>query len=434
MFYSQAGPDKTVILKEGKQWLVPTALASINVGVKAQSVPFNVKLGEWRNRKTAAFVSTLGTAALQEWICSIRVRHYVVATTEAGCCGLLFEVGTYRHKAPDNTNMGVPISRSTISIVSDLMKFECQATVSVQSQIKASYTEEDILELARPYSTMTKACFEALMLAMTTWPDLSPDQQFVMDNAHKIRNLRQAILEDELAKSFLCFPNDPNILSMKDFVGLDKLLAKRVTVDGTIQQLNFTRAYMTLMETCTFIFGGKSRTGKTSLAKAMAAQYMVVRKMPFFAMTSTVDSLRLLSTQGYFQPFLALVIDEWRIGSSSQDANADKVDFIKCLTDIQQPGSVRVRYNDIRFSPMMPRTITSQMKMQQWLDFLAAMEDQDRLAILARLVFVDFDTPVVPKRLSESFRQERASDLMTAFTDAGFAPAADGTLGGWVDI
>ncbi len=131
-------------------------------------------------------------------------------------------------------------------------------------------------------------------------------------------------------------------------------------------------------------------SGKTPLARACAAEYAKARGVSYFAMSSTVDSLRMLSVQGFFRPYTSVMLDEWRIGTESQDSQSHKADFIKCETDVENPGAVRLRYSDVHFAPNMPRRITSQSSMHQWWETLSNLEPDDAAAILKRLVFVDF--------------------------------------------
>ena len=155
--------------------------------------------------------------------------------------------------------------------------------------------------------------------------------------------------------------------------------------------------------------------------------------MGYFAQSSTVDSLRMLSVQGFFKPHTAVVLDEWRIGKDSQDAQGHKVDSIKCLTDVENPGAVRLRYSDVRFAPDMPRLISSQQTMAQWIGALADAAESDRDAILKRLIFVDVKEPLVPAALAAAWQRHRGADLKEAFKRVGLCAPTDGTLrAGWM--
>ena len=73
---------------------------------------------------------------------------------------------------------------------------------------------------------------------------------------------------------------------------------------------------------------------------------------------------------------------------------AHRVDFIKCITDVTNPGGVRMRYSDISFAPFMPRLITSQQSKDKWMQALANEAVHDQEAVLKRVWFVEVTTKI----------------------------------------
>jgi hypothetical protein len=195
----------------------------------------------------------------------------------------------------------------------------------------------------------------------------------------------------------------------------------------------FLVAVTELLESYTFILCGENNLGKTPLCRAIAARYAAARGMSSFVQSSTVDSLRMLSVQGFFVPHMCIVLDEWRIGHDSQDAQGHKVDFLKCLTDVENPGAVRLRYSDVKFAPSMPRLISSQQTMKEWLHVLADVAESDKNAILKRIIFVHVKQPLVPPNVAAARQSSKSVSLKDAFASVGFsAPAPVGELAhGW---
>ena len=196
----------------------------------------------------------------------------------------------------------------------------------------------------------------------------------------------------------------------------------------------FLQAVTELLEIFTFVFCGPNECGKTPLCRSIARTYAKARFMTMFAQSSTADSLRMLCVQGLFKPYMAIVLDEWRIGQDSQDHQAHKVDFLKCLTDVENPSAVRLRYSDVKFAPFMPRLISSQQTMQDWIEVLSQAPETDRDAILKRVVFVHVNKKLVPEDVVADMRDEKQVSLKSAFNAVGFvAPAPKGQLksAGW---
>jgi hypothetical protein len=242
--------------------------------------------------------------------------------------------------------------------------------------------------------------------------------------------LRVAMVELEMAKSYLTSLDDESLLEIEMFQGLDDLKAVRYR-RGKMEQMPFLYAVTEFLESSTFVICGANELGKTPLCRAVAARYAKARGASYFAQSSTVDSLRMLSVQGFFRPYTAVVLDEWRIGTDSQDAQGHKVDFIKCLTDVENPGAVRLRYSDVRFAPYMPRLISSQQTMGDWIESLSEAAETDRDAILKRLIFVEVTKSLVPASVSAARQASKGSDLKDAFQAVGLVGRGGGLCKSW---
>ena len=190
-----------------------------------------------------------------------------------------------------------------------------------------------------------------------------------------------------------------------------------------------------------FVIGGADGLAKTALCKSIAAEYARCRNVPYFVCSSTADSLRTVCVRGFFRENVAVVLVEWRIGRDSQDQHGHKVDFVKCLTDIENPSSCRMRYSDIKFSKNMPRIISSQAIMQDWIVSLRQCDTPkaDIDAVTNRLLFLHVTRCLIPEHIRKQKMARLSHDLRDAMqrigvTDAGVR-ASNGVLTlGWTDM
>lgn len=430
--------EDVVIRRDGQKHIVPCNVTHGKPNRKADAEFFTMKVGDFRNRKLAAIKSGEPIEQLHDWVTQNGIKHYCLAAVGDGSEALLFDTPKTRIKHLASSVVGVPLVKDAAEVVKDMQaRSETFYTVKVVTRLFFSYSKDDILSMARPYIALNGAEFQAELIAIGTRDPttLSQEEKFILANSAKFGKLRAAIMEVDLAKSYLCYPaQDDSVLKVSQFQRLETLKARRMIEGGTVVEMPFLRAIRECPESYTFIFGGPPRCGKTPLAKAVAAEYASARGVSYFAMSSTVDSLRMLSVQGFFRPYTCVLLDEWRIGTESQDSQSHKADFIKCVTDVENPGAVRLRYSDVRFAPCMPRIITSQAKMAQWIEILSAMEPDDTAAILKRLVFVDFAEQHVPPELVKTARVTRVDDLLAAFKAVGITVPSDSTLGGWAQV
>ena len=423
-----------VLKKEGRVDIVPCEEKHLNAGVVCESNFLGIKAGEFRNRKVAAVRSNLPAERLLEWVRQ-HVARYCVVRVGAGSEALLFDTPKSRVKAPANSHAGVPTDKALAPVLASMLKnTEAFSTVELRENQRETYTREEIMEIARPYVGLNRSEFEAELISLATRDpaSLTSEQRFLLANEMRMKSLRGAMVELELAKSYLTSLDDESLLHISKFQGLEKLTASRMR-NGKKARMSFLLAVTEYLETATFVICGGNRLGKTPLCRAVAAMYAKARGVSYFAQSSTVDSLRMLSVQGFFKPHTAVVLDEWRIGKDSQDAQGHKVDFIKCLTDVENPGAVRLRYSDVRFAPSMPRLISSQQTMAEWIEALEDVAESDRDAIMKRLIFVDVTEPLVPAAMAAARQRDRGLDLKEAFMRVGLRAPTDGTIGGWVD-
>eukprot|EP00969_Alexandrium_andersonii_P345278 15263141-Alexandrium_andersonii.AAC.1 len=75
---------------------------------------------------------------------------------------------------------------------------------------------------------------------------------------------------------------------------------------GKKQEMPFLHAATEYLESATFVICGENDLGKTPLCRALAAKYAKARGQSYFAQSSTADSLRMLSVQGFFKPHTAV--------------------------------------------------------------------------------------------------------------------------------
>jgi hypothetical protein len=380
----------------------------------------------------AVIRSTLSVNELRDWAKSY-TTSYCVARVGTGSEGLLFDTPKSRVKAPTGCTAGVVTDKAiTPVLIKMLSETEVYSTVRLNEAMIETYTHEEIMDMIRPYVGINKASFESMLISFSTMDQekLTSDQKFILAKKFDMRTLRVAMVELEMAKSYLTSLDDESLLEIEMFQGLDELKAVRYRRDK-MEEMPFLYAVTEFLESSTFVICGANELGKTPLCRAIAARYAKARNVDYFAQSSTVDSLRMLSVQGFFRPYTAVVLDEWRIGKDSQDAQGHKVDFIKCLTDVENPGAVRLRYSDVRFAPYMPRLISSQQTMEDWIEALSEAAETDRNAILKRLIFVEVTKCLVPASVSAARQSNKGSELKEAFKAVGLVGSGGGSCKSW---
>ena len=306
-------------------------------------------------------------------------------------------------------------------------------------------TKEDVARVIRQYVRMNVFHFrcelEAIRERKIRHMKLSPQEEWLLAHESKVLPLRQAAMDYEMAKGFLTFLDDPDSKKPlewpNDLENLEHLVARKFNAKRSrdkgkweFDTMPLVDAVAQCLESHTFIFSGPAEMGKTPAAQSIAWTYAEVRGHGHYAQTSTVDSVRQLYVQGFFEPHLLVIVDDWRPGKASQDKRGDSADFLKALTDIANPGCIGARYSDVKWAPNMPRIVTSQIGMQEWVDSVDAVEDKE--AVLKRTIWVEFERPVVPARLAKRHAKERQDDISERFyaiyNQRGYQAPRAGTL------
>jgi len=426
---AQAGFESTQVLhvKKGcKQAVVECKLWTGNAG-KTQKSQLIYKRGGVRNLKYAVLQAKLPVAELHEFV-KQHYAFYCVSATTGGAEALILNAGAQRVQMKAEIQGGSLQGVEFMQALQSMQKAEFFSTLKVNGEksLAAGKSREEIIAIVAPYTKLNKAEFEAELIAMSTRTDLTENDQLLLSKAAAFRTLRAAMQELELAKSLLVAHDDPRVLQMSDFINLDQLYVYcKHGGTGPWRKRKFLSVVYNSMESITMIFTGKPMRGKTPLCMALLAAYARSRKMPHFAKASTAESLRQLFVQSMFQPCLGILLDEWRIGQSSQDAMGHRVDFIKCLCDVTNPGGVRMRYSDISFCPQMPRLITSQMSKEQWVCAMAGEALADREAVLKRVWFIEVNVELVPESLVVAAEEGREESMREAFKAIGLECTVD---------
>jgi hypothetical protein len=277
-------------------------------------------------------------------------------------------------------------------------------------------------QLLRPYVNMTKAEFSCRLMDLKngwTGRDMTDDERDLLsaDSVHQINmvNLRVALKEAELARAFWVSLSDKTLLNFPEsFVNLERVVVykRNITKDTWVPCKNLRGVVQHMIEEKTFIFCGPPEMGKTPLARAIAKLYVEARgEQRGFIQTSTADSLRQCFVQGLMMEGSCLVMDEWKPGKESQDAKGGLCDFIKCFTDVENPGALALRYSDIKFPSSYPRLLTSQFSKEQWMQALITLSRDDLNAVLKRVLFMEVKESVIPSSLAKSFKGKKATDI-----------------------
>jgi hypothetical protein len=236
-----------------------------------------------------------------------------------------------------------------------------------------------------------------------------------------------------MCASYVTSTQAPDVLELTDFINLDKeVVLWKNPDDDKIYSKPLTLWLLDHITDQCLVVSGKPECGKTQLARSCARHFARAQGMHYFVQSSTVDSLRMLSVQGFLKEYIPIVLDEWRMGTDSQDTQAHKLDFVKILTDVENPGAVRLRYSDIKFAPNSPRLITSQDTLAKWEEHLEGATAVDRAAVLRRLAFLEPQAMLIKPEVIKRFKKEKAKSAREAMTANGMLKAPATTLGGWV--
>ena len=123
---------------------------------------------------------------------------------------------------------------------------------------------------------------------------------------------RERCVEFEMAKAFVTYWRDARIAPLAQ-LNLATLQAKRFDVkERRMTTAPFLKAFAYCLDEATFVLCGQPQAGKTPLARAMAATYAAAKGIDYFIQSSTMESLRKVFVQGFFQPGVVVILDECR--------------------------------------------------------------------------------------------------------------------------
>jgi hypothetical protein len=100
---------------------------------------------------------------------------------------------------------------------------ETWRTVEIDKDESSVYAREEVMEMIRPYVRLNRAEFEAELIALRTQKDtedFTVEHAFILANEMKMKSLRAAMVELEIAKSFLTSIDDDSLLPIEKFTGL----------------------------------------------------------------------------------------------------------------------------------------------------------------------------------------------------------------------
>jgi hypothetical protein len=103
---------------------------------------------------------------------------------------------------------------------------ETWRTVEIEKDESSVYAREEVMEMIRPYVRLNCAEFEAELIALRTQKDtedFTVEHAFILANEMKMKSLRAAMVELEIAKSFLTSIDDDSLLPIEKFTGLQDL-------------------------------------------------------------------------------------------------------------------------------------------------------------------------------------------------------------------
>ena len=126
---------------------------------------------------------------------------------------------------------GVPTEKNIVPLLERMLDgTECFCAVALRKNAQETYTRDEIMSMVRPYVGLNRAEFEAELISMGSRPlvALSSEQRFILANETRMKGLRTAMVELELAKSYLTMLDAESLMDLSAFQNLGRLEAVRM--------------------------------------------------------------------------------------------------------------------------------------------------------------------------------------------------------------
>ena len=219
------GTGQYIVKKEGKTQIVVCDERHNRAGLQMAPV-LAIKKGEFRNRKVAGISSKLSVQQLTSWCQQSCISSYCVAAVQGGGSeAIIFDTPKRRLKDPPQSYAGTVSDKIVLSQLWKMIdEAETFRTVEIVRDESRTYSREDVMEAIRPYVNLNRAEFEAELIALRTQKDsehFTEEHAFILANEVRMKSLRAAMVELEIAKSFLTSVDDETVLPLEKFVGLE---------------------------------------------------------------------------------------------------------------------------------------------------------------------------------------------------------------------
>lgn len=217
---------------------------------------------------------------------------------------------------------------------------------------------------------------------------------------------RKELTQKDVVPSFIRYTDDPRLLELDQFQGLDRLLIHVWdTNNGTI----LSRPILQWMEQKLYrdrvlVLSGDADMGKSTLARSMLARiaddnHDQESRRPYFIESLTVDGLSAAAKGGWCVANKPILLDEVRPNQARGTRPPMSVDELKKVLTVSEATTIDARFSDIQLSVDQPRIITSNaMNPSDWhrslpADLYSVMSMQVRLGL-------DPDAKAVGKRIA----------------------------------
>lgn len=370
----------------------------------------------FRSRKCGVVCGSVPGKELHEFVAQ-HWEHYVVASTgEKSSIALILNPGNKRVKMMKDMTQGI-VSDDVVGELRKVLKATGEIWTTVRATDvakKSKVTREDIISTMRGYLTLNPVEFRAEIWALKLKHacELSKGEALIVANPTMAQQLRQDLINLEGAKCFVKFLSETKVLDIENAINLPLVLRLTVQDDGKLvrESMPYLAALALFMEEKTFICCGDSDLGKTALARASCKLYCEANGTPYYIETNTPDSLRQVSVNGFFRQHVPVILDEWK-PEGNKYTGKDGIDMLKCLCTVDDEGAtIKCRYSDIKFAAQMPKFMTCNCTLDEWIAGLGEVTQADLKAVLKRCLFTETTATVIPHELRKEFVGKRRND------------------------